>query len=109
VAVATQPVEYVAVARVADVPPGRVALVSAGERRYALVNLDGTFHALDNNCPHNGGPLAKGELIGQNLQCPWHGYTWNVADGRNTWPGVPWRAMRVPVRVVGDEIQLPVL
>jgi nitrite reductase/ring-hydroxylating ferredoxin subunit len=94
---------------VADVPPGRVALVSAGERWYALVNLDGVFHALDNNCPHNGGPLGKGELIGKDLQCPWHGYTWNVADGRNTWPGVSWRAMRVPVRVVGDEIQLPVL
>jgi nitrite reductase/ring-hydroxylating ferredoxin subunit len=97
------------VARLADLPPGRVLSVTAGDRRYALVNVDGSLHALDNNCPHNGGPLARGELQGAELICPWHGWRWDVASGRNTWPGAAWRAARVPVRLVGDEIQLPVL
>ncbi|HET6318419.1 MAG TPA: Rieske 2Fe-2S domain-containing protein [Chloroflexota bacterium] len=100
---------YVTVARLSDVPPGRVALVVAGDRQYALINVDGTLHALDNNCPHNGGPLARGTLRGVQLTCPWHGWVWDVSSGRNCWPGSDWRVMRVPVRVVGEEIQLPVL
>ena len=96
-------------ARLGDVPPGKLLQVRAGERTYVLANVDGTLHALDNNCPHNGGPLAHGALNGPQLTCPWHGWTWDVTSGRNCWPGVAWRAMRVPVRVVGDDIQLPVL
>jgi nitrite reductase/ring-hydroxylating ferredoxin subunit len=91
------------------VPPGSVLAVQAGERWYALVNLDGVLHALDNNCPHNGGPLGKGELQGQELVCPWHAWRWDVPSGRNRDPGTDWRVPRVPVRIVGDEIQLPVL
>lgn len=96
-------------ARLGDVPPGRVIGVRAGERVYALVNLDGELYALDNNCPHNGGPLSKGTLYGSALSCPWHAWRWDVRSGRNVWPATAWRVPRVPVRIVGDEIQLPVL
>jgi nitrite reductase/ring-hydroxylating ferredoxin subunit len=74
-----------------------------------LANVGGVVHAIDNNCPHNGGPLGKGELHGTDIVCPWHGWRWNVTSGRNSWPGTDWRVSRVPVRIVGDEIQLPVL
>jgi nitrite reductase (NADH) small subunit len=93
----------------ADVPPGALIAVQAGDRTYALANVDGVLHALDNNCPHNGGPLARGTLQGQELTCPWHAWRWDVTSGRNCWPGTAWRAMRVPVRLVGDEVWLPVL
>ena len=86
------------VARLADVPPGGLVSVQAGHRTYALANVGGVLYALDNNCPHNGGPLGTGTLVGQ-----------EVSSGRNCWPGTDWRAMRVPVRVVGDEVWLPVL
>ena len=56
-----------------------------------------------------GGPLGKGTLYGAELGCPWHGWRWDVASGRNCWPGTDWRVPKVPVRIVGDEIQLPVL
>ncbi|TME35385.1 MAG: Rieske (2Fe-2S) protein [Chloroflexi bacterium] len=103
-------IEFVTVARLSTVPPGTVIQVLAGERWYALANVDGVLHAVDNNCPHNGGPLGKGTLIGRELTCPWHGWCWDVTSGRNCWPGTDWRVSRVPVRVVGDgEIQLPVL
>jgi nitrite reductase/ring-hydroxylating ferredoxin subunit len=103
-------IEYVTVAQLDDVPPGAVVAVRAGDRWYALANLDGVLHAIDNNCPHNGGPLSKGSLIGRELACPWHGWRWDVTSGRNCWPGTDWRAARVPVRVVGDgEIQLPAI
>ncbi len=101
-------VEYVTVARLEDVPPGVVLQVRAGERWYALANVDGVLHAVDNNCPHNGGPLSRGRLLGSELECPWHGWRWDVTSGRNSWPGTHWRVPRVPVHVVGaGEIQLP--
>jgi nitrite reductase/ring-hydroxylating ferredoxin subunit len=103
-------IEYVTVARLDDVPPGCVISVQAGERWYALANVDGEVYALDNNCPHNGGPLGKGVLNGRELTCPWHGWRWDATSGRNCWPGTDWRASRVPVRIgVAGEIQLPVL
>jgi nitrite reductase/ring-hydroxylating ferredoxin subunit len=97
------------VAHVSDVPPGHVKLVMAGERWYALANIDGDLVALDNNCPHMGGPLGRGTLSGSELTCPWHGWRWDVRSGRNCWPGSDWRVTRVPVRVMGDAVQLPVL
>jgi nitrite reductase/ring-hydroxylating ferredoxin subunit len=105
----TEP-DYVTVAHVQDVPPGTVRQVQAGERWYALANVDGVLHAVDNNCPHNGGPLGKGFLNGSQLTCPWHAWSWDVTSGRNCAPGVDWRVLRVPVRVLptGD-IQLPVI
>ncbi len=102
--------DYVTVAHLNDVPPGSVVQVQAGERWYALVNVDGTLHAVDNNCPHNGGPLAKGTLKGNLLICPWHAWSWDVTSGRNCAPGVDWRVPRLPLRVLpSGEIQLPVL
>ena len=101
--------DYVAVARLDEVPPGQVRLVCAGERCYALANVDGALHAVDNNCPHNGGPLSKGQLSGTELECPWHGWRWDVTTGRNCWPGADWRVGRVPVRLDGDAILVPVL
>jgi nitrite reductase (NADH) small subunit len=100
-------IEYVTVARLEDVPPGAVLQVRAGERWYALANVDGVLHAVDNNCPHNGGPLSKGTLVGRELVCPWHGWHWDVTSGRNCWPGTDWRVPRVPVRVIGGDVQLP--
>ena len=96
-------------ARLAELPPGAVRSVQAGERWYALANVDGVVHAVDNNCPHSGGPLGKGQLSGRDVVCPWHGWRWDMTTGRNSWPGTDWRVARVPVRIQGDQIQLPVL
>ena len=83
--------------------------MQAGARAYALAHVDGTVYALDNNCPHNGGPLGKGVLRDHEVVCPWHGWTWDVRSGRNVSPGTEWRVPRVPVRVIGDEIQVPLI
>lgn len=95
-------------ARLADVPPGTVRLVRAGEHWYALANVDGALYAVDNNCPHSGGPLGKGTLYGRELECPLHAWRWDVTTGRATWPATDWRVARVPVQVAGDEVLLPV-
>jgi nitrite reductase/ring-hydroxylating ferredoxin subunit len=42
----------------------------------------GQWYALKNLCLHHGGPVATGRLEGDNLICPWHGYTYNVTTGQ---------------------------
>ncbi|HWP84262.1 MAG TPA: non-heme iron oxygenase ferredoxin subunit [Terriglobia bacterium] len=73
--------EFVKVAAVSDLPPGKVAQVAIGDRTIALCNVDGTFYALDNVCIHRGGPLGEGYLEGDKLECPWHAWQFNVKTG----------------------------
>ena len=76
--------EFVAVARVDDVAPGTGKAVVVGDREVAVFNVGGTFYALDNTCPHQGGPLADGWIEHAQVTCPWHAWTFNLADGSMT-------------------------
>jgi 3-phenylpropionate/trans-cinnamate dioxygenase ferredoxin component len=74
--------DFVKVANVADLAPGKVKQIAIGPDRYiALCNVGGTFYALDNVCIHRGGPLGEGYLDGEKLECPWHAWTFNVKTG----------------------------
>jgi nitrite reductase (NADH) small subunit len=73
----------VAVAKVGDVPPGEGRVVEAEGHALALFNVGGAYHAIDNTCPHRGGPLGEGDLEGAIVACPWHGWRWDVTSGRN--------------------------
>ncbi len=76
--------EFVTVARVADIAPGTAKAVVAGDREIAVFNVAGTLYALDNTCPHQGGPLAEGWIEGGQVTCPWHAWTFNLANGKMT-------------------------
>ena len=64
-----------------DLPEGRVRTVVAGRKSIALTHYDGQFGALDNRCPHQGGPLGEGSIENGNLRCPWHGYDYCPLTG----------------------------
>ncbi len=76
--------EWVDAGAVADLPPGKKKCVEVGAWMVALVNLDGTLHAIDNDCPHRGGPLSSGDLMGSELWCPLHAWPFDVRTGRCT-------------------------
>lgn len=73
--------EFLDVAGVEELPVGRVMSVMAGERRIALCRTETGVYALDNTCPHRGGPLGEGDLIGEEIVCPWHLWGFDVATG----------------------------
>ena len=64
-----------------ELPEGRVRTVVAGRKSIALTHYDGQFGALDNRCPHQGGPLGEGSIENGNLRCPWHGYDYCPLTG----------------------------
>jgi NAD(P)H-dependent nitrite reductase small subunit len=96
---------FVPVAKVADVQPGSGTTVVVDNREIALFNVGGTFYALDNNCPHSGGPLAEGWLDGDTITCPWHAWCFRLDDGRMTL-GDYATVDVFDVRVEGDEVLL---
>ena len=100
--------EYIKVANIEDVPPGRVVVVNAGSKRLALCNVDGAFWALDDVCTHDGGPLGEGELIDGEIECPRHGARFDVATGAvRSLPAVmPVKAY--PVKVEGSEVKVAI-
>lgn len=50
-------------------------------RMLCLANMGGTFHALDNWCPHRQGPLGQGWVEGETVVCPWHAWAFDCRTG----------------------------
>ncbi len=83
---------------VENIPPGGRAIVELGGRSIGVLNVDGTFYALGNRCPHHGAPLCEGVVKGtmddtapheyrygrhnEFIVCPWHGYEFALRTGR---------------------------
>ncbi len=66
-----------------DVPDdGRVRAVVVNGHSVALTRCEGRFGALENRCPHQGGPVGEGSIENGWLRCPWHGYDYNPLTGR---------------------------
>ncbi len=87
---------------VEDLPEGRVTTVAAGHKSVALVHYDGQFSALDNHCPHQGGPLGEGSIENGLLRCPWHGFDYCPLDGKS--PGFDDQAITYPLEIRDGEI-----
>lgn len=62
-------------------PEGRVQTVTAGHQGICLTHYNGKFSALDNRCPHQGGPLGEGSIENGMLRCPWHGWDFDPCTG----------------------------
>ena len=99
--------DFITVATVDEVPPGACKSVEVQGVFIALCNVQGTVYALDNTCPHAGGPLGEGTLRGELFVCPWHGWRFNVRTGER--PENPdFKVTRCQVRIEGEAIQVAI-
>jgi nitrite reductase (NADH) small subunit len=73
---------FVKMATLDELPPGAAKEVEHEGRIYALFNIAGTISAIDGICPHQGGPLAEGQVEGTTVTCPWHGWQFDVCSGK---------------------------
>ncbi len=76
--------DFVKVASTGDIPEGEGRCFEVNDQQVAIFNVDGTLYALDNVCPHQGGPLGEGELDGNMVTCPWHAWDFDVTTGENS-------------------------
>ncbi len=78
--------EWISVGHVDDLPEGRVKTVTARTVSLCLSHFDGQWAAMDNRCPHQGGPLGEGSIEegveGKCwIRCPWHGWDFDPLTG----------------------------
>lgn len=100
--------KLVKVGSVADVPPGSGKLVEVEGKHIAVFNVGGRYYAIDDTCPHQGGPLSEGELEGEVVTCPWHGSTFNVTTGAVLTPPARRGVNRYPVRDSGGVLSVEI-
>jgi nitrite reductase (NADH) small subunit len=108
------------VGRASEIPPGERRIVEVEGRSIGVFNVNGTYYALRNGCPHQMAPLCKGTVTGTTLpskpgeyiwaregeivRCPWHGWEFDITSGRSIFN--PHR-MRVKTYKVTVEATLP--
>ncbi|MFD2419855.1 Rieske (2Fe-2S) protein [Amycolatopsis pigmentata] len=88
----------IVVAKVSDFPPGQRRIVRVGKRSIGVFHVGGGFYALNNYCPHQGGPLCLGRTAPTAtsggpgdyvmtddvfLACPWHGWEYDITTGQS--------------------------
>ena len=93
-----------------ELPPGTMRLVPAGEITVGVYNCGGKYHAIEDRCSHDDGPLAEGEFDASTctVECPRHGSLFDLTTGRpKTLPAyAPVRTF--PVSIEDDTIILEV-
>src|SRR5271163_2958037 len=104
----------VEVCAVSELQPGQSKIIDVASRSIGVFNVNGSFYALANVCPHAGGPLCRGQVTGtvsadtpyvvswhrsgEIVRCPWHSWEFDIATGKTlTAPGRSVRTYRTQV------------
>lgn len=87
------------IAAVDEFPPGDRRVVELEGKSVGVFNVNGSYYALRNVCPHQAAPLCLGSVKGMTLptppgeyawgregeilRCPWHGWEFDITNGRS--------------------------
>src|SRR5580692_1231957 len=86
-------------------PEGEAREFPCGDKVICVANVNGTITAMDNVCLHRGGPLGQGVIEGDKVDCPCHGWQWNVAMGEAVHnPGA--KVSVYPIKVEGADVMV---
>jgi nitrite reductase (NADH) small subunit len=85
-----------------DVPLGEGRAITIAGRRIALFRATAGWYALDDTCPHRGGPLSDGILADCTVTCPLHERRFDLATGEGSAGGD--RVTAYPVTVRDGEV-----
>ena len=94
----------------ADVKNGEAICVQAGGVRLALVRTGGSYHALENLCPHRGGQICDGSVDAEKneIVCPLHGWNFDINTGASPYnPQDRIRKYRAESRDDGVYVEIP--
>lgn len=100
--------QIVRVAAKSEIEAGEAKVVEVGKKTISVFNLDGEYFAIDEYCPHAGGPLSEGYISGEEVECPWHNAAFNIKTGECTSPPSPCGVTSYPVKIEGEDISVEV-
>lgn len=94
---------FISVGSLDQFPVGQGRILSVARKPVAIFNVAGTLYAVNNICPHLGGPLGAGVLNGSVVTCPYHHMGFDVISGAST-DEFGHCVQTYGVRVSGDEV-----
>jgi nitrite reductase/ring-hydroxylating ferredoxin subunit len=79
--------DWIEICNAADMEEGfaKVKILPDGDR-VAVFLQQGKLSAISNACAHQNGPLGEGKIIRCLVTCPWHGFQYDVTNGRSPAP-----------------------
>ena len=98
--------DWIDVARVDEFPPGQRRIINVDDVLIAVFNLDGQFYAIEDVCTHDGGPLAEGQVEGDQVICPRHGARFCIKTGETLSPPAYEPVATFPVRVENGVVKV---
>lgn len=96
--------QFIRVATVQDIKPGKLGCVEVNGHKLMLANVDGEFYATDDMCTHEDASLSTGALHGDCVSCPLHGSRFNVRTGQPREEPAEIPLKTYPVRIDGDAV-----
>jgi nitrite reductase (NADH) small subunit len=95
---------FIKVTTESELPPADEAKeFPCGARTICVANVNGVYRAMDNLCPHRGGPLGQGMVEGSKVVCPWHGWAWDTRTGQAAQdPGM--KVAVYPLKIEGGDV-----
>ncbi len=100
--------KLIKVAETKDLPTGQGAAFEVEGYRIAVFNCGGAFFAIDDTCPHAGGPLSEGSVEGCKVTCPWHGADFDLKTGAVLGPPADEGVRAYKVVVEGNDLRVEV-
>jgi 3-phenylpropionate/trans-cinnamate dioxygenase ferredoxin subunit len=97
-------IEYVSVASVDEIQDGERLLIDIGYESVALFKIAGKYYAIGDVCSHDDGPVAEGEVEGEEIECPRHGARFDLRTGKALSLPAVVDIPAYPVRIEGDQI-----
>ncbi|MFQ5639644.1 MAG: CDGSH iron-sulfur domain-containing protein [bacterium] len=73
---------WLQVASADEIETGKIVTANVGSKQIALTHTEKGFFAVNARCPHQGGPLGDGEVCGDHIRCPWHGFKFDLKTGK---------------------------
>lgn len=102
--------EFVTVAKLKDVPPGKLKLVEINDEYICLANIGSMICAVDDTCTHMQVSLSGGEIVNEDgkpcVMCPEHASLFDLKTGAVVRTPANGPLKTYQVKVEGDEIKV---
>ena len=70
------------VAKTNEIKPNQIKQVSIDGKDIVVINIDGSYFAINDTCTHAGGSLSEGKVEGSIITCDWHGAQFDCKSGK---------------------------
>lgn len=94
---------------VANIVDGEITAVVINGTKIILLHWQDQIHAMSSKCPHASADMADGEFYRGKVECPDHGYVFDVKTGRTLWPEDEMLCLkRYPVKITNDIVMVKI-